>query len=148
MASNILTAVYGWPRIGPADKAVVTRISKHVEDISGAAIPGRFLVDVFPVLNYLPAWAAKWKRYGLDWHEAESRMFASFTKGVRDRMVDTRQTPQNSNRLICGLHARLRVKVQLALWEFYSRRWNVTAYSRRRWIGWPASCCTFTLVTG
>ena len=89
MASNILTAVYGWPRIEPEDKAVVERISRHVERISEAAIPGRYLVDIFPAMKYLPAWMAKWKREGLEWHERESEMFAGFTRSVSDRLVRT-----------------------------------------------------------
>ena len=89
MASNILTAVYGWPRMttSPEDMALVKRIHAHVEHISDAAIPGKFLVDVFPVLKYLPAWMAKWKRDGEAWFENESKMFAKFTASVRDKMV-------------------------------------------------------------
>ena len=89
MASNILTAVYGWPRMSTSseDMALVKRIHAHVEHISDAAIPGKFLVDVFPVLKYLPAWMAKWKRDGEAWFENESRMFAKFTASVRDKMV-------------------------------------------------------------
>lgn len=87
MASNILTAVYGWPRIGPEDKAVVRRISAHVERISEAAIPGRYLVDAFPAMKHLPPSIAKWKREGLAWHERESGMFAGFTRGVSERLV-------------------------------------------------------------
>ena len=91
MASNILTTVYGWPRFGTSEKemALIKRIHAHVEHISDASIPGRYLVDAFPAMRHLPAWMAKWKREGMAWHEGESRLFSSFTQSVRDRLVCT-----------------------------------------------------------
>ena len=89
MASNILTAVYGWSRMtdSPRDMEIVHRIHAHVERVSDAAIPGKYLVDIFPALRHLPAWAAKWKREGNEWHDGESALFAGFNRGVKERMV-------------------------------------------------------------
>jgi len=45
------------------------------------------MVDLFPVMNYLPAWMAKWKRDALEWHERESKMFEGFYTDVNKKMV-------------------------------------------------------------
>ncbi|TFK80623.1 cytochrome P450 [Polyporus arcularius HHB13444] len=86
-ASSILTAVYGWPRIGAKDKPIVERINAHVARIGSAVVPGRYLVDIFPAMEHLPTWMAKWKREGLEWHERETEMFEEFNEGVGDRMA-------------------------------------------------------------
>ena len=95
MASNILTTVYGWPRIDSENKdtTLIKRIHSHVEHISDAAIPGRYLVDAFPAMRHIPAWMAKWKREGLAWHVSESQLFAQFSEGVKNRMVDAPDRP-------------------------------------------------------
>jgi len=48
------------------------------------------MVDLFPVMNYLPAWMAKWKRDALEWHERESKMFEGFYTDVNKKMVSIR----------------------------------------------------------
>ena len=79
--------MYGWPRIGDKDKPVIQRIHAHTARIASAVVPGRYLVDIFPVMKHLPAAVAKWKREGLEWHARETEMFESFNQGVSDRMV-------------------------------------------------------------
>ncbi|KAI0684340.1 cytochrome P450 [Earliella scabrosa] len=85
--SSILTAVYGWPRISGKDKPVVDRIHAHTARIASAVVPGRYLVDILPIMKHLPTSIAKWKREGLQWHEAETKMFEEFNQGVSDRMA-------------------------------------------------------------
>ena len=86
-ATNILSAVYGWPPITPADKPIVERIHAHTARVASAVVPGRYLVDIFPAMKHLPNWLAKWKREGLAWHARESQMFEGFNQGVRERVV-------------------------------------------------------------
>lgn len=45
------------------------------------------MVDIFPVMNYLPAWMAKWKSDALEWHERETKMFEGFYEDVEEKMV-------------------------------------------------------------
>ena len=89
MASNILTTVYGWPRFGTSEKemALIKRIHAHVEHISDASIPGRYLVDVFPAMRHLPAWMAKWKREGLKWFKDETAMWEGFYTSIAKDVV-------------------------------------------------------------
>lgn len=87
-ASNILTVVYGWPRIGPKDKPLIKRIHAHTARIASAILPGAYLVELFPLMKHLPTWMAKWKREGLEWHEQETKMFEEFNAGVNDKLVN------------------------------------------------------------
>ncbi|KAF8968805.1 cytochrome P450 [Flammula alnicola] len=87
-SSNILTATYGWPRITDDHLPLVKRIHAHTARLANACIPGTSMVDMFPIMNYLPAWIAKWKRDALDWHVRESEMFEGFYKDVGKQMKD------------------------------------------------------------
>ncbi|KAF8484313.1 cytochrome P450 [Gautieria morchelliformis] len=87
-SSNILTATYGWPRITEEHASLVKRIHAHTARLANACIPGTSMVDLFPLMNYLPAWTAKWKRDALEWHERESKMFEDFYSDVSSKMVD------------------------------------------------------------
>lgn len=85
--------MYGWPRISGKDKPVIERIHAHTARIASAVVPGRYLVDILPIMKYLPTSIAKWKREGLEWHEGETEMFEEFNRGVSDRMVRVPLTP-------------------------------------------------------
>lgn len=49
-------------------------------------IPGKYLVESFPVLKMLPAWAAPWKRLALDGRERGRGYIHSLVQEVRDKM--------------------------------------------------------------
>jgi len=84
-ATNILQAVYGWPRITQSNEHIVTRIHAHTARIAGAVVPGAFLVELIPVLKHLPSWLFKSKREGLEWHERETKMFEEFNAEVEEK---------------------------------------------------------------
>lgn len=52
-----------------------------------AALPGQFLVDIFPAMLHLPTWMAKWKREGLEFYRQDSEMFEGFMDGVEKSVV-------------------------------------------------------------
>ncbi|KAJ7671941.1 cytochrome P450 [Mycena rosella] len=86
-ASSILSAVYAWPRIGSKDMPIIHRIHAHTARISGAVVPGAFLVEIFPWMKRFPTWMAKWKRDGLEWHEQETQMFEKLNAAVAEDMA-------------------------------------------------------------
>ncbi|KIM35577.1 hypothetical protein M413DRAFT_347955, partial [Hebeloma cylindrosporum] len=81
-ASTVLSAVYGWPPIESKDDPLVTRINDLMHRLIRAALPGAYLVEIFPVMKRLPAWIAPWKKWGLDWYKKDSEMFQGFYDGV------------------------------------------------------------------
>lgn len=66
---------------------IVHDINACMHRLTGAAVPGTFLVDVFPIMKNLPEWAAKWKREGLAWFRHDSAMFNGWLNRVRKDMV-------------------------------------------------------------
>lgn len=86
-ASSILGAVYGRPPIDKTSDKMVVLINEYIAQISTALLPGKYLVDFFPPLLYLPKWLAKWKRDGDEWFHKGAVMFESFFDDVKERMV-------------------------------------------------------------
>ena len=82
------------------DDALVARINDLMHRIVHAALPGAFLVEIFPVMKHLPTWIAKWKREGLEWYAKDTAMFEGFMDTVRNQvvgeLVETRSTLFNS----------------------------------------------------
>lgn len=69
------------------DDPIVEKINDVMHRLSSAAVPGAFIVDIFPVLKHLPAWSAKWKRDAISWFNKDSAMFTGFMDQVRTDMV-------------------------------------------------------------
>lgn len=64
---------------------IVKRIHAHTARIANAVVPGAYLVEIFPFLNYFPAWLSKWKRDATEWHEQETEMFLELNAGGADK---------------------------------------------------------------
>jgi len=83
----VLSAIYAWPPIDKSNDALVDRINDLMHRLVHAALPGAFLVEIFPAMKRLPSWMAKWKREGLEWHRKDTEMFQGFMDGVQKTMV-------------------------------------------------------------
>ncbi|KAJ3859432.1 cytochrome P450 [Lentinula novae-zelandiae] len=86
-SANILTATYGWLRSTKEHAPLVKRIHAHTARLANSCIPGSSMVDIFPIINNIPGWMAKWKRDALAWHQHESEMFESFNADVEQRIA-------------------------------------------------------------
>jgi hypothetical protein len=76
-SSAILSSVYGWPALELGSPEVVHLLS-HAARLARAALPGNFLVDIIPLMKYLPTWIAPWKRDGLEWYIRDTEMYENF----------------------------------------------------------------------
>ncbi|KAG9098356.1 hypothetical protein FRC07_010657, partial [Ceratobasidium sp. 392] len=76
-ASSVMMATYGYKPL-PKDDPFVTRSEVMVEALARAGLPTNYLVNIFPVLRYIPKWFpfAGWKRECDKWRE------------LRDQVVD------------------------------------------------------------
>ena len=52
-----------------------------------AALPGAYLVEIFPVMKHLPTWMAPWKKWGLEWYKKDTEMFQGLYDGVAKTLV-------------------------------------------------------------
>ncbi|KAJ3871066.1 cytochrome P450 [Lentinula edodes] len=86
-SANILTATYGWLRSTKEHAPLVKRIHAHTARLANSCIPGSSMVDIFPIINNIPGWMAKWKRDALAWHQHESEMFESFNADVERKIA-------------------------------------------------------------
>ena len=86
-ASTILSIVYGTEPLKSREDPIVLRINHFMERMLKAALPGNYMVDMFPILNKLPPWLAKFKRDGMAAHEDFTAMFSEFLQGVKAEKV-------------------------------------------------------------
>ena len=52
-----------------------------------AALPGKFFIDVFPILQHLPHFVNPWKIAGEKSYQSDTRILGELVKEVRTRMV-------------------------------------------------------------
>ncbi|KAK7676144.1 hypothetical protein QCA50_020895 [Cerrena zonata] len=82
--SAVLSVSYALPSIESEDDPLVSYIDDFMHRLERAARPGEFLVEIFPILNYLPPFLAKWKRDGQACHEEDTD---NFVKWYRDAIT-------------------------------------------------------------
>ncbi|KAF9463393.1 cytochrome P450 [Collybia nuda] len=84
-ASTVLCGVYGWNPVGFNGDAIVERANDMAHRLVRATYPCAYLVEIFPLMKYLPSWMAKWKREGLEWFAKDLKMFEGLLSDVRER---------------------------------------------------------------
>nr|F1SY62.1 RecName: Full=Cytochrome P450 monooxygenase 58 [Postia placenta Mad-698-R]BAK09406.1 cytochrome P450 [Postia placenta] len=99
-ASSIASAVYAWPPLTKSDDGLVHRIDELMRRLVMAGLPGRYLVEIFPIMKHLPTWMAKWKREGLEWHRRDTEMFEGFYDNVARFMASGKYKPSLTAGLI------------------------------------------------
>ncbi|KAF8589046.1 cytochrome P450 [Ramaria rubella] len=85
-SSSILSTIYGWPPLRSEGDQVVQRINDVIHQLAEAALPGAYMVEVFPFMLHLPVWIAKWKRQGLEWERESSQLFKRLIEDVRGKI--------------------------------------------------------------
>ncbi|KAI0088575.1 cytochrome P450 [Irpex rosettiformis] len=83
---TIEVTVYGWPPL-EEDSPAIELVFKLAERVSNAAVPGAFLVDIFPLMKFLPAWMARWKREGEEFHNQMSAVLEKYLSDANEQMV-------------------------------------------------------------
>ncbi|KAJ7690142.1 cytochrome P450 [Mycena rosella] len=71
----MMTMAYGLDTL-PHDDPYISAAHGALRVLTGAAVPGRFLVDVIPALKYVPAWfpGASFKRKAAEWKKLIQEM--------------------------------------------------------------------------
>lgn len=86
-ASSVLCAVYGWLSADKSADPFIDRIYQFMDRLTHAALPGSYLVEIFPSMLYLPDWMAKWKREGCRWFRKDTQVFEGLLADVQNNMV-------------------------------------------------------------
>ncbi|KAL0951023.1 hypothetical protein HGRIS_007764 [Hohenbuehelia grisea] len=91
-ASNIVSAVYGGQPI-QKDHPIIKWTNDFMYRIIRAALPGEFLVEIFPVMLHLPNWMARWKAETLKWHQDATVVFQNLLEVVRQKKQNGQARP-------------------------------------------------------
>ncbi len=86
-ASVALTSVFLRPLTDSSTDHIINRMDEISRSLTEASIIGTYLVDVFPIMLYLPEWLARWKREGREHHEAYTAMFERLMSDLRQKLV-------------------------------------------------------------
>ncbi|THH22507.1 hypothetical protein EUX98_g8187 [Antrodiella citrinella] len=89
IASSTLALSYAVPPIKSYDDIIVTRINDFMHRVEQSARPGEYIVDIFPILNYLPESLAPFKKNGLKAFTEDSKLFSGLFKDARAREGST-----------------------------------------------------------
>ncbi|KZO96403.1 cytochrome P450 [Calocera viscosa TUFC12733] len=74
-AASTWRSLYSGPSLTAEDEERVRRVDEVADDVLRASIPLSSVVDVFPWLDNLPAWAAPWRKRGERWFERTDAFF-------------------------------------------------------------------------
>ncbi|KAH9841049.1 cytochrome P450 [Rhodofomes roseus] len=85
----VLQLTYGYRASDPGGKELVKLVDDAMEGFSEATVQNAFLVDVIPVLRYVPEWfpGAAWKRKARMYHDYLQKMLRAPFELVKQQMA-------------------------------------------------------------
>ncbi|KAI0066989.1 cytochrome P450 [Artomyces pyxidatus] len=99
-SSMIMSATYDTPPIESRDDPRVKDVFDFAERLTRAAIPGRYLVELFNWMKYIPSRFAKWKQEAEEDHATASTMFENLYKNVGADLANGIDRPSISASLL------------------------------------------------
>jgi hypothetical protein len=87
VAANIVSVIYGIPRTAPLNQQIGAKMKEAIAGVQSAMVPGKYLVDTFPILRYLPSWLVPGMREGLAFHRQSLDFFTGLVDRVRVQSV-------------------------------------------------------------
>ncbi|KAI4950472.1 hypothetical protein J4E91_004355 [Alternaria rosae] len=103
--SVILKITYGYTTVADGNDPFVDLAAKTMEQFANATVPGKWPVDIFPFLRYLPAWLP-----GAGFQDTARRMAAQLSQCtnqpyefVKKQMKEKRHSPSFLSQCIEGL---------------------------------------------
>ena len=85
--STIYRVLYGLGSPTNDEVSIIRRIRQFTARVTASVIPGKYLVDFFPLMLHLPTWLAKWKREGQRHFDEDTALFSMLLEGVREAKV-------------------------------------------------------------
>jgi len=96
-----MKVIYGYTVTEGSDK-YITMVEETMDNFSVATVPGAFLVDLFPILRYLPEWfpGAGFKRKARKWRKLLFENVNAPFAYVLNEMRENREQPSYVSKLI------------------------------------------------
>jgi len=87
-AATILSATYDIT-VNDSDDAYISTAETALNGLAEAGVPGSFLVDLLPLLKYVPSWVpgAGFKKKAACWRRANEEMCEKPFSYVKDQLV-------------------------------------------------------------
>ena len=86
-ASNILSIIYDIPTVSSPDDPTVTDINRFADIATDYGYPGKYMVEFFPWMLYIPSSLAKWKREAREAYHYFTELFEGMFHDVQLRIV-------------------------------------------------------------
>ena len=83
----MLSVIYDLPTVSSPNDPTVTKVNAFMERLSHYIIPGKYLVEFFTWMKYIPSSIAKWKKGAEEEYAEYSRMFIGMFRDVENRIV-------------------------------------------------------------
>ncbi|GJJ12689.1 hypothetical protein Clacol_006933 [Clathrus columnatus] len=98
--SSLISTLYGFPPCPNPFNPIYVLISELMDTVLDAAAPGRYLVEYFPFLRYLPSSICSWKRHAESVFIRADALFKDLYKQVEKRLEAGDKTPSVTSSLI------------------------------------------------
>ena len=87
-SATIMKIGYGIS-VQESDDPYISIAEEAIKGLAEAGIPGAFLVDLFPILKYVPSWfpGAGFQRKAAHWREATNTMAEKPFRHVQEQLV-------------------------------------------------------------
>ncbi|KAG8737509.1 hypothetical protein FRC10_008089 [Ceratobasidium sp. 414] len=88
IASTVFDLVYGYPLKDVDDPFLIDK-KTLTANLNRAVVPSNFLVNIFPVLAYVPEWlpGAGWKRTAREWREQKDHTIDDIFNWAKERVA-------------------------------------------------------------
>ena len=83
-ASTVLSITYDLPTVSSPDDPTAIKINQFMEILVHYALPGNYLVEIFPWMKHIPSSIAKWKKEAEETYKEYSGMFMGLFRDVED----------------------------------------------------------------
>ena len=88
LSSSLFCVIYGLSPQELRNKPhIVEEIDTFLREGAAAAMPGAYLVDIFPWMLNLPRWLAPWKRFGEEHYTRNTALLKTLLNDARAKRV-------------------------------------------------------------
>ncbi|KAN0139662.1 Cytochrome P450 monooxygenase [Lactarius tabidus] len=99
-ASATMSMLYDYPTLETENDKTLSEIHAFIDRLSIAAVPGAYLVELFPWMMHIPERFARWKAEGRRDFERSDIMFQTLLNRVRSDVMKDSERPSLSASLI------------------------------------------------
>ncbi|KAI3613604.1 cytochrome p450 [Moniliophthora roreri] len=89
--SEIASIIYNKPSLQTSHDPIIPFLGSVIGALSDACVPGKYLVNHMPFLEYFPEFLAKWKRESKEKHQIYSEKFLSLFLSVKETVLQKQE---------------------------------------------------------